>query len=178
MAITIYTTELTSAALDVSTIIIPLNQIVIGTIGASKYLVRGDGVTQARNLPRLEYPAQANIIEEIQKNGVKVNPASKAVNITVPTQPGDIGITDVSISIQITSWVASTAYAGFGYQATISVTGLTAAHNVVVIFDSASKIIADTAGISNGVGETFAGQLRLYSKSIPTAALSGFVKII
>ena len=45
------------------------------------------GVKALRNLAK----AQANIIEEVQVNGTKVNPdANKKVNITVPTKVSDI----------------------------------------------------------------------------------------
>jgi len=47
-------TELTSTTLDIYNVVLPKNVLLIGKVDTKKYLVVGDGATQAKNLPRLD----------------------------------------------------------------------------------------------------------------------------
>jgi hypothetical protein len=48
-------------------------------------------VLKITKLDGIETGAQVNVIEGVKRNGVLLTPASKVVDITVPTQPSDIG---------------------------------------------------------------------------------------
>ena len=78
---------------------------------------------QGQDLGDVEAGAQVNIIESVKVNGTALTPSSKAVNISVPTQPSDIGAAASShnhTSSEITdlSSTISTAIAGKADSAT------------------------------------------------------------
>ena len=89
-------------------------------------------------------------------NFQKFLPRPKTVNFTIP----------------VSSWVSEDG----NFYADINVAGVTADDDAEIDFDSESWDLAANAVISTE-GDSLSGKLRIYSKNIPTAEISGTVKI-
>lgn len=81
-----------------------------------------------------------------------------------------------SITIPISGWADGTS-GDYSKYIDVTVSGMTANHNPVVILDVASQKVAVTCGLCSTV-ESLAGKLRFRSKSVPTTAMTGVFYIL
>ena len=89
-------------------------------------------------------------------NFQKFLPRSQKVNFTIP----------------VSSWTSN----GESFYADINVAGVTADDDAEIDFSTDSQFIAANAVISTE-GDSLSGKLRIYSKNIPTAEITGTAKI-
>jgi hypothetical protein len=90
------------------------------------------------------------------------------------------GVKAAALAIPTSAWVASTAYSGYPYQATVAVPGVQASgkgSTGSICFDAASYFVASEAGLLSPF-VTGNGSITVYAAKVPAAALAGVMTII
>ena len=85
---------------------------------------------------------------------------------------GGQSIVPVEFTITALSWVASTAYEGFAYQASLDVPGLTPVDLLSAHFDLPSEIVGMAAGVGSA-GDTNTNEAIFYAVKHPVDDMSG-----
>lgn len=112
---------------------------------------------------------EVNVIEVVQQNGVDLTPdLNRKVNVVVPTQASDIGAQNKTLyfsnkSVLTTDFVADTTYAGYGYKAVVTCTGVTSTMLSEVTF---STVEADSGNYAR-VCLSGTNTVTIYAKAVP-----------
>jgi len=89
-----------------------------------------------------------------------------------PGPQGPVGtvdkITVTNLTVSTSAWAANTTYSGFGFRASVAITGATANHFPIVAYHPTNVLTGNFAPIA----DSYAGGVYLYAKTVPAATVT------